>query len=291
MLPIWYNEYKKFIETALKNYLEEYFFSEKNPWLDVIKEATFYAVSWWKRLRAILALEFFLTLKKEDFESIKCDSDIMKFCIALELLHAYSLVHDDLPAMDNDILRRWEPTTWKKFGEANGILVWDLLNSLAFEVLSEMGDTRLIKLFWEAVGIKGMLGWQVLDLYYEAHSEKLSLEHLKEVHNKKTGALIAVSVIGWALLAGEKDFLKYEKYAKNIGLAFQIKDDILDVEGTVEETGKSVGWEKKWFVYFLGLEKSKEYLETLTKESFELISELHSEKLEFLTKYISERKK
>lgn len=301
MLPTWYNDYKNFIETSLNTYLEEYFLIEKNPGLDVIKEATLYAVSWWKRLRAILALEFYLSFSKQELKDIKNDSDIMNFCIALELLHAYSLVHDDLPAMDNDILRRWELTTWKKFGEANGILVWDLLNSLAFEVLSEIWITNLIQLFWEAVWLKWMLGWQVLDLYYENNPEKLTLENLIEVHNKKTWALIKISILGWLILANlsldkdnkfkKSDIIKFWMYGEKIGLAFQVKDDILDVEWTMEETGKSVGWEQKWFVYFLGLDTSKKYLKKLVNESFEIISDLHSEKLEFLTRYIGERRK
>lgn len=268
--PIWYSEYKNFIETALKSYLEAYFSSEKNTGLDVIKEATLYAVSGWKRLRAILALEFYLSFSKKEFKDIKNDSDIIKFCIALELLHAYSLVHDDLPAMDNDVLRRWEPTTWKKFGEANGILVWDLLNSLAFEVLGEIWNNLLLKLFWEAVWLKWMLWWQVLDLYYENNPEKRTLENLIEVHNKKTWALIKISILGWLILANlsldkdtkfkKSDIVQFWMYWEKIGLAFQVKDDILDVEGTREETGKSVGWEQKGFVYFLGLDTSKEYL-------------------------------
>lgn len=301
MLPSWYNEYKTTIETSLRNYLEKYFSSEKNLWLDTIKEATLYTVSGWKRLRAILALEFFLLFSKQDLKDIKIDDDILKFCIALEFLHAYSLVHDDLPAMDNDILRRWEPTTWKKFGEANGILVWDLLNSLAFEILGEIDNSLLLKLFWEAVWLKWMLGWQVMDLYYEKNPEKLTLANLEELHRKKTGSLIKISILWWLILANltlkkenkfkKLDILKFEFYGEKIGLAFQVKDDILDVEWTPEETGKSIGWEEKWFVYFLGLEKSKEYLQKLVNESFEIISDLKSERLEFLTRYISERKK
>ncbi len=294
MIPIWYNDYKNFIENSLSKYLEKYFeqryYSQS---LINIKEASFYAIKWWKRIRSILALEFYLVHSKKTLDDLQIEDDIMKFCIALELIHAYSLVHDDLPAMDNDVFRRWEFTVWKKFWEANGILVWDLLNSLAFEVLSEIGNNVLLKLFWQAVWIKWMLGWQVLDLYYENNPEKLTLENLIEVHNNKTGALIKVSII-WGLLlanASKSDILKFEVYWEKIGLAFQVKDDILDVEWTKEETGKSVGWEQKWFVYFLGLEKSKEYLMNLMKESLGMIQNLHSEKLEFLTRYIRERRK
>lgn len=301
MLPNWYFDYKNFIETSLSQYLEQYFTSEKNTALDIIKEASLYAVKNGKRVRSILALEFYLIISGKTFSQIEKDGDIMKFCIALELLHAYSLVHDDLPCMDNDEYRRGELTVWKKYGETIATLTWDLLNSLSFEILAEIGNPTLIKAFWESVWIKWMLWGQVLDLFYEQNPEKLTLEHLLEVHNKKTWALIEVSVF-WGLLLGnislspdkkykKEDLKKYVEYGKKIWLAFQVKDDILDVEWTFEETGKSVWWEQKWFVYFLGLDKSKQYLENITKESLEIIQDLHSEKLEFLTQYISQRKK
>ncbi len=296
MLPNWYENYKNFIEKSLKNYLENYFNKkEYSSVLSDIKDASLYAVSGWKRIRAIFALEFYLILTWKKIEDISQNDDIMKFCIALEIIHAYSLVHDDLPAMDNDSFRRWELTVWKKFWEANGILVWDLLNTLSFEVLSEIDDEKnwlkLVKLLSNSTWFFGMIGWQVEDIFYEKNFEKLDLEKLISLHNKKTWALIITSVLGWILLSWKELDKKYEVYAKNIGLAFQIKDDILDVEWTIEETGKSVGWEKKWFVYFLGLKKSKEYLQKLTKENLEIIWDLQSEKLEFLTKYISNRKK
>ena len=294
MLPNWYKEYKNLIDNVVKNYLIEYFKSEKNPWLDVIKEASLYACKGWKRVRAILALEFFLIFSWKNFEDVKKNDDIIKLCIAIEFLHAYSLVHDDLPAMDNDVLRRWEPTVWKKFWETNAILVGDLLNSLAFEVLSEIWNTNLIKLFWEAVWINWMLWWQVLDLFYEKNPDKLSLENLIETHNKKTWALIKFSIISWIILSWNKnvDFKKFNDFWEKIGLAFQVKDDLLDVEGTIKETGKSV-WdsEQKWFVYFLGLEKTHKYLRDLILDCKKITWELNSEKLDFLVEYIVNRKK
>lgn len=297
MLPNWYNTYKNLIDNSVEKFLVEYFKSEKNPALETIKDGTLYACKWWKRVRSILALEFFNIFSwKNSLE----DKDTIKFCIAIELLHSYSLVHDDLPAMDNDILRRWESTTWKKYGETNAILVWDLLNSLSFELLSEIWNTTIIKYFWKAVWLNGMLWWQVLDLFYEKNPEELTLEYLIETHNKKTGALIKISIL-WALILANKErkekkltkseIEKYEIFAEKLGLAFQIKDDILDVEWTKGETGKSIWWEEKWFVYFLGLEKSKKYLQDLLADCREIIGDLGSEKLEFLVDYIWNRKR
>jgi len=292
MLPTWYNTYKNLIDNSIKNYLKNYLDTEKNPWFKKFKEAILYATKWGKRIRSILALEFYLIFSKKNFEDIKENDDIIKLCIAIELLHAYSLVHDDLPAMDNDIYRRWELTTWKKYGEANAILVWDLLNSLAFELLSEIWNNKLIKLFWEAVNLNWMIWGQVLDLYYEKNPDKLSLENLIEIHNKKTWALIKFSIISWILLSWYNwDLEKYKNFWEKIGLAFQVKDDLLDVEGNFEETGKSVGdWEEKWFVYFMWIEKTKNYLKELTSDCKKSIKDLNSEKLNFLINYIVNRK-
>jgi len=293
MLPIWYKEYQLLIEKSINNYIKEYFKYENNKWLDLIKNATLYSVKWWKRIRSIFAIEFFLLISWYNFEEINENSDIMKFCIALELLHAFSLIHDDLPAMDNDELRRGELTVWKKYSEADAILIWDLLNSLSFEILSEIWNNDLIKLFWSAVGIKWMLWGQVLDLYYEKNSDKLTLENLIEVHNKKTWALIEVSIIWWILIANKKVNLNiYKDFWKKIGLAFQVKDDLLDVEWTIEETWKSVGdSEEKWFVYFMWIEKTKDYLNDLILDCSEIIDSLNSEKLNFIVRYIASRKK
>jgi len=312
MLPTWYTKYKELIDNSVENYLTEYFKSEKNPGLDIVKEASIYACKWWKRIRAILALEFYLVFsksplsksfpkKEKDFKDLTLDDDIVKFCIALELLHAYSLVHDDLPAMDNDTLRRWKATVWAKYWEANAVLVGDLLNSLAFEILADIKNnwyySVLSSYFWEAVWLKWMVWGQVLDLYYEKNPEKLTLENLIETHNKKTWAAeennypISES-LPLSLREEETKYKKYLDFWEKIGLAFQVKDDLLDVEWTIEETGKSVGdKEEKWFVYFLWIEKTKEYLNNLISDCKEKISDLNSKKLNFLVEYIGNRKK
>lgn len=298
MLPDWYFEEKAFIEWAIQEYMEKYL-SQFSYWvaLSDFKEAVNYALKWWKRIRAILALEFYLLFSWRTFQDIQKEDDIMKFCIALECIHAYSLVHDDLPAMDNDEYRRGELTTWKKFWEANGVLVWDMLNTFALEIVSEISDPvialQLVKKLSFSTWFFWMVGWQVEDLYFEEKISELTLEQLIELHNKKTGALISTSVLGWILLANPSniDLNIFQIYAKNIWLAFQIKDDVLDVEWTFEETGKSVGWEKKGFVYFLWLEKSKEYLNEITKTSIGIIQNYSALHLQYLTEYISIRTK
>jgi geranylgeranyl diphosphate synthase type II len=297
MLPIWYNQYKALIENALHHFIEIYFNSERSFKESMyFKDIVLYSLSWGKRIRSILALEFFCVFSKKNIEDIQENDDILKFCIALELLHAYSLVHDDLPCMDNDEYRRGEPTVWKKYGEYNAILAWDLLNSLAFEILwsfEEDFDIKpLLQYFWKSVWFHGMVGWQILDMFFETHPSDLSQEKIIEVHNKKTGCLITCAIVWWILLSKkERDVSIYENFWKNIWLAFQVKDDLLDSEWTIEETGKSVWWEKKWFVHFLWVEKTKEYLDLIISNSKDIIQPLHSGKLEFIIDYIKERKK
>ena len=197
--------------------------------------------------------------------------------------------------MDNDELRRWQPTTWKKFWEDTATLTWDLLNSMSFEILSDISndiDIRmLLSYFWRSVWLFGMVWWQVLDIYYENNPDKLNLNNLIEVHNKKTWALIEASIIWWIILSNKiSDIEKYIDFWKKIWLAFQVKDDLLDVEWSEKETGKSVWWEDKWFVYFMWIDDSRKYLNDLIVDCLDIITPLKSEKLNFLVTYIWNRK-
>ncbi|HEC15322.1 MAG TPA: (2E,6E)-farnesyl diphosphate synthase [Sedimenticola sp.] len=190
---------------------------------------------------------------------------------AVELIHAYSLVHDDLPAMDDDDLRRGRPTCHKKFDEATAILAGDALQTLAFQVLCKDeglqadAETRLqmIKALAVASGSRGMAGGQALDL--EAEGRELDLAQLENLHIHKTGALIRASVQLGTLATPDADeelALKLDHYAKCIGLAFQVRDDILDVEGATEVLGKTQGKDqaqrKSTYPSLLGLQGARE---------------------------------
>src|SRR5262245_50414239 len=172
---------------------------------------------------------------------------LMPIACSLELIHTYSLIHDDLPAMDNDDLRRGRPTNHKVFGDAIAILAGDSLLTEAFLMAARAGgaDAKvlldIIGDIAEASGAKGMAGGQVLDL--ESEKKKISREELETVHRHKTGCLIQVSVTSGAKLAGANAGRLHaiETYGTNVGLAFQIADDILDVEGGAEEMGKATG--------------------------------------------------
>lgn len=227
---------------------------------------------------------------------IKYEDDIIKLCVALEIMHAFSLIHDDLPCMDNDILRRGEPTVWKKYGEYQAVLSGDMLSTLCFELLSDIKNPlmsqKITKLISHSVWIYGMVWGQVEDMYYEQALWELDIDILKQLHAKKTGKLIESSIISWAILSWETSNIDiYGDFWKKLGLAFQVKDDILDIEGTPEETGKSVGGEEKWFVYLVGLEASKQILADEIMDCKKIAKNLGSEKIDFLVDFVALRKK
>lgn len=191
---------------------------------------------------------------------------------AVELIHAYSLVHDDLPSMDNDDLRRGKPTCHKVYGEATAILVGDALQSLAFQILSDqnskISESSLLPMLRQlalASGSFGMAGGQALDL--KATGQHFDASHITQIHRLKTGALIMASVELGLLAAGvHNDVLSsFNDFAGNIGLCFQIQDDILDTEGSLAQLGKNVRMDqandKSTFTTSLGLEKAKEKLQ------------------------------
>ncbi|MEI2455938.1 MULTISPECIES: (2E,6E)-farnesyl diphosphate synthase [Lysobacter] len=193
---------------------------------------------------------------------------------AVELVHAYSLVHDDLPAMDDDALRRGQPTVHVAFDEATAILAGDALQSLAFAVLADApaaADVRvaLLRSLAEAAGVAGMCGGQALDIDATGRGERLSLAALERLHALKTGALIRAAVRMGALCGGaDSDALAaLDRYAQALGLAFQVRDDILDVEGDSQTLGKTAGkdaaQDKSTFPALIGLDASRARLDEL----------------------------
>ncbi len=216
-----------------------------------------------KRVRPILAIAAAEALGAKT-------TDLLPLAGTLELIHTYSLIHDDLPAMDDDDLRRGRPTCLKAYGEAVAILAGDGLLTMAFETLSDPRWTKrvpanrllaIIKEIATASGVFGMVGGQVVDM--ESEGKDIDFPTLEYIHTHKTGALIraAVRVGGLYAKAGKRQFTALTHYGEMVGLAFQIADDILDVTGTREEIGKDVGSDlqkgKKTFPSFYGLEESR----------------------------------
>ena len=223
---------------------------------------------------------------------------------ALELIHTYSLIHDDLPAMDDDDLRRGRPTCHKVYGEAIAILAGDGLLNRAFEVLSDprrlksVTAVRLIAITREislASGVFGMVGGQVVDM--ESEGKDVDLPTLEYIHTHKTGALIRASVRTGAIYAkaSEKRLKALTRYGERVGLAFQIADDILDIVGSREETGKDVGSDlkkgKKTFPSFYGLEESRRRAKEVADQALDALKDFDrkAEPLRELAKYIVTR--
>jgi len=237
-------------------------------------------------------------------ESLQIDAALLDApAMAIELIHAFSLVHDDLPAMDNDDLRRGQPTVHRKFDEATAILAADALQPLAFQVLATISGistdnrTRLVETVARACGSLGMTGGQSIDLASEGRS--LSQAALEEMYALKTGALIEAAVMGPSCLA---DALPAEKcsallgFSRNIGVAFQITDDILDVEGETDVIGKQAGADqrlkKATYPSLLGVAAARERCEALLDaglQQLEIFGD-DAEPLRWLARYIIERR-
>ena len=227
-----------------------------------------------KRLRPLILNEIssILGVKKENSHRVAA---------SIEFIHCYSLVHDDLPAMDDDDLRRGHPTCHVKFDEATAILVGDAFQSLAFEIIShkkthESSQVRcnLITELAKSSGAEGMVGGQMLDL--EAERKTLSLEKIFQLQRLKTGELFRFSCIAPCILSDKKNELKvFENFSSKLGLAFQIKDDLLDVEGNIIDVGKKTGKDfnkgKETLVSLLGKENAKKKSKDLIEESIKII--------------------
>lgn len=251
-----------------------------------------------KRLRPILFLETIKLLNKNPF-------DFIEIACAIEMIHTYSLIHDDLPAMDNDSLRRGKPTNHVVFGEATAILAGDGLLNLAHEIMIAFVSKKLTKnninginIISKAAGINGMIAGQAVDI--ESEGKSIDIDTMKFIHSNKTGALIEASIVAAAVMSDADDtkITALKTYAKYIGLAFQITDDILDIEGNEAELGKKIGSDelndKATYPKYFGLEKSKEYAKNTITNAIESLNVFEPREKAFfvdLADYIICRKK
>ena len=265
-----------YVEDVLKNYLP------KNPsFQKTIYDAMEYSVmAGGKRLRPMMMYQAYKMFGGEDKELIE------PFMAAIEMIHTYSLVHDDLPAMDNDTYRRGRKTTHVVYGEDMGILAGDALLNFAYETAikgalaakAAKNAINALAILSKKAGIMGMVGGQVVDV--ELTGKKLDEERLDFIFKLKTGALLEASLMVGAALAGadEKYIELMEQAGLNIGMAFQIQDDILDVTSTTEELGKPVHSDEKndktTYVSLYGLEKSHEDVEKYSKKALSIMEEL-----------------
>ncbi len=273
------NHYKKLTEKRLEQAVDERIESR-------LKEAMLYSLmAGGKRIRPLLTFATVEALGKDAHLALPAAS-------ALEMVHTYSLIHDDLPAMDNDDLRRGKPTNHKVFGEATAILAGDALLTLAFSEIAEapeLDETKRLKLVQDLAkqaGALGMVGGQQADILGE--KQKLSLEELESIHRRKTGALLSSAVYAGSIIgdATENERIKLQEFAENIGIAFQICDDILDVTGDSELLGKEAGadvlLEKSTYPSLLTLEGAKEALEERYLAAVQALSGFDSRKTKLL---------
>ena len=262
------------IETRIKGFLPEQYEYQKT----IVEAMSYSVLAGGKRLRPMLMEASYQMFGGEGEE-------LDAFMAAIEMIHTYSLVHDDLPAMDNDLYRRGKKTTHAVYGEAMGVLAGDALLNFAFETVADAmvrsaGDMRVAKAFAvlaTKAGIYGMIGGQVVDVESEKKGQQIDRDCLDFIYRLKTGALIEASLMIGAILAGasEEEVSLMEEAGTKLGLAFQIQDDILDVTSSLEVLGKPIGSdarnEKATYVAFEGLEKAGAEVERLSREAVAIL--------------------
>ena len=293
-----FKEQLKKYQKQVNNELEKHLRKEDVPEKILNSAMEYSLMAGGKRIRPILVIATY-EIFRTDIE--KC----MPYSVAIEMIHNFSLIHDDLPAIDNDDIRHGKPTNHKKFNEATAILAGDGLLNQAYIVISkDLINTKQeelnnkLKIFKEfTLAVDRMISGEYIDTEYEG--KQISDEYLEYIHQNKTGALLKLCVRMGAILANanQEDLYKLTTYAEKIGLAFQIKDDILSEEGNEEILGKPVGndkeLEKCTYVSKYGLQGAKEILNKITKEAIDEL-EKYGEKAEFLKElalYIKNRNK
>ena len=259
---------------------------EEGPQKTVIQAMRYSVMAGGKRLRPLLMQEAYRLFGKED-------SKVYPFMAALEYIHNYSLVHDDLPAMDNDEYRRGRKTTHVVYGEDLAILAGDALLNYAFETIAEgmekhpsdAGMVKAFRIFSKKAGIFGMVGGQSVDVINENNNANMNLDDILFIHENKTAALIECALMCGAALAGANDeqISQMEKVGSNIGLAYQIQDDILDATGSFEELGKPIGSDAKnqkaTYLSLQGMEKSAADVKRLSEEAVTILGQMPNRNL------------
>ncbi|MCQ2524672.1 MAG: polyprenyl synthetase family protein [Lachnospiraceae bacterium] len=275
------------------NNLMEEVLSPDTGYAEYLMDAMRYSVNGGgKRLRPMLMEE---TCKLFDRKS----EELKYFMAALELIHSYSLVHDDMPCIDNDEYRRGRKTTHAVYGETTALLAGDGLLNYAYETAAKAFDVtndaalcgKALKVLSKKAGIFGMVGGQAADVETEKNGALLSKDRLLYIHENKTGALIEAAMMIGGILggAGDDEIKKLEEAGSSIGIAFQIRDDILDVEGSFEELGKPIGSDaensKETYVTLFGMDKAKEDVKTYSDKALSIIGTLGKGN-EFLVKLV-----
>lgn len=275
-------EYQEKIHNTLRSFTKNKEFYKK----EVMQAMEYSILSPGKRIRPILVLEF-CRMCGENFESY------YELACCIELIHCFSLIHDDLPCMDDDDFRRGQPSCHKKFGEAEALLAGDALNTLPFEIISnaynqkKISAEKAVKLVGEiskAAGINGMIGGQAFDMY-SVKMKHFNAQNLNLLHDLKTCQLLEASCAMGCILADANDEIieQAREFGKKLGYAFQIVDDILDVEGSFDDLGKPIGSDKDngkiTYVSLVGLDKAKDAARHQTLEALKILEKFDNNDL------------
>jgi len=268
-------EYLEIQKKRVNEYLDAFLLGEDDAPESIHRAIRYSVFSGGKRFRAGLCITA--------AESFGGDIDrVLPVASGIELIHTYSLIHDDLPCMDDDDLRRGKPTLHKVFGENIAVLAGDALNALAFTLVAKPGDCRLIRILADAIGTEGMIGGQVADVE-AVERDDLTEDDVNFIHTHKTAALISASLEMGAVTAGAEDeeLVVIRNFGKHIGLAFQIVDDVLDIESTDEVLGKDVGsdmeQDKATYPKVFGLDRSKAIARDLVEDAVGELDSLRHE--------------
>ncbi|MBX9809125.1 polyprenyl synthetase family protein [Candidatus Gracilibacteria bacterium] len=284
----WLPDYQKRVNDSISRYFAKISLDITNTveleFIDAVRHAV---EGGGKRLRPILAM-----LSYEEITKQECSREYIDAFIAIEFMHCYTLVHDDLPCMDNDVLRRGKPTVWKKYSETMAVLVGDVLQTMAFEEISKLDNAKIVRILAQALGNRGVVLGQVKDTIES--QENYTIDDIMRVHDTKTGGFIASCLIIGAL-AGGVDFEQTDplrKFGILLGRAFQVRDDILDIEGESAVTGKSVGKDidqNKGLVAMLGIAETKKILENIKNELETCLSVWNNPKFADIIEYVVKR--
>lgn len=290
----WLPHYQELIEWAIKNFFDMRYLDSVGI-EKTYEEALRYAVEWGgKRLRPILAMIAYEynTSQNTAYWETSSGKSLLLAIIGIEFIHCYTLVHDDLPCMDNDELRRGKPTVWKRYGETMAVLVWDTLQTMGFELLSLSGDSRVIHEIARALWDFWVARGQVRDTFLR--HDTLTQDELLRVHDEKTGIfIVAALMIGTFLWNwGSESEDKMRKLGILLGRAFQIRDDILDAVGDMDAVWKKTKKDialGKWIVALIWLTESKQLLDNLDRNMSDILEDIHDTRVRDLVNYVIER--
>ncbi len=287
-IQVWLPDYQKRINDSLIRYFAKISVHYTSNIEVEFFEALKYAVEgWWKRLRPILSI-----LAYEHITQKSCPDSIIDAFIGIEFMHCYTLVHDDLPCIDNDILRRGKPTVWKQYSNTIAVLVWDSLQTMAFDTLSQLDSVEILRELAQSLGHTGVVLGQIKDTIET--QENYNISDIMRVHDLKTGWFIASCLVIGVLAAGlgiEKSD-KLRKFGLLLGRAFQVRDDILDVEGESSKLWKTIGKDldqQKWLVQLVWIDQTKIILQEIEQDLQWYIQKFENPKLRDVVEYVVKR--